>query len=89
MRIENQLIYLALKPDYLFDVLSGNEWNDFITKYENDANAVVEEYNPKKDGWVFITTTLYNILKNHDLLNLRFNIGYRTEFHITDFELKS
>lgn len=88
MTIENQVIYLALKPDYLFDVLSVNDWNQIIRKYEKDRKAVVEYHPEEKDGWVFITTSLYNILKNHDLLDLRFNIGYRTKYHTVDFKLK-
>ena len=87
IRIKNQIIYLALDPKNLFHKLSINEWNKIITDYENDKNAVIEEYNKDMDGWFFATTTLSNILKNHSIMDLRFNIGYRTEYHKTDFNL--
>lgn len=87
IRIKNQIIYLALDPKNLFQKLSINEWNKIITDYENDKNVVIEEYNKDMDGWFFATTTLSNILKNHSIMDLRFNIGYRTEYHKTDFNL--
>lgn len=87
MEIENQIIYLALRPKHLMCELSINQWNDFITSYENDNNAVVEEYDEKYDGYFFVTTNLHNILKNHSILDLRFNVGYRTEQHKTDYSL--
>ena len=40
MEIENQIIYLALRPKHLMCELSINQWNDFITSYENDDNAI-------------------------------------------------
>ena len=85
MKIKNQIIYLTIRPNELFHRLSVNEWNELITSYENDPLAIVEEYNTEFDGYVFITTTLYNILKNHSLLDLRFNQGYRTEQHKTEY----
>lgn len=88
MEIENQVIYLALLPRHLMSDLSVNQWNEFIMSYENDNDAVVEEYDENFDGCVFVTTNLYNILKNHSLLDLRFNVGYRTQNHKTDYQIK-
>lgn len=87
MEIENQIIYLALRPHHLINELSINQWNDFISSYLNDSEAIVEDYDEKFDGYFFVTTNLYNILKNHSLLDLRFNVGYRTEHHKTDYTL--
>lgn len=87
MEVENQIIYLALRPRHLMYELSINEWNDFITSYVNDPDATVEEYDEKFDGYFFVTTNLHNILKNHSLLDLRFNVGYRSEQHKTDYAL--
>ena len=87
MEIDNQIIYLVLKPKNLMEELSINQWNELITAYENDKDAVVEPYNPDYDGFCYITTYLHNILKNHSLLDLRFNVGYRTEGHKTDYNL--
>lgn len=83
--IENQIIYLAILPKHLMNELSLNDWNKIIESYENDKNALVEPYDSELDGQCFITTNLYNILKNHSLLDLRFNVGYRTIYHKTDF----
>ena len=87
MEIENQVIYLALQPRHLINDLSINEWNDFITSYVNDNNAVAEDYDENFDGYFFVTTNLYNILENHSLLDLKFNVGYRTVHHKTDYKL--
>jgi hypothetical protein len=67
--------------------LSINEWNKFIDSYLSDNDAVVEEYDENYDGYFFVTTNLYNILKNHSILDLRFNVGYRTEHHKTDYKI--
>lgn len=85
MEIENQIIYLVLRPRNLMEELSINQWNELITSYENDEDAIVEPYDPEWDGFVYITTNLFNILKNHSLLDLRFNVGYRTEGHKTNY----
>lgn len=87
MEINNQIIYLVIKPNNLMSELSINDWNDLITFYENDKESIVEEYDEKSIGYVFITTNLFNILKNRSLMDLRFNIGYRTENHKTDYNL--
>ena len=87
MEINNEIIYLALKPKYLCQELSINDWNKFITNYENDKNAIIEEYDENFDGYFFVTTNLFNILKNHSIMDLRFNIGYRTEHHKTEYKL--
>lgn len=87
MEIENQIIYLALRPCDLMTNLSINDWNDFITSYENDKDAVVEEYDPNYDGYFFVTTNLFNILKNHSIMDLRFNIGFRTDHHKTEYHM--
>ena len=87
MEINNQIIYLVIKPNNLMSELSINDWNDLITFYENDKESIVEEYDEKYDGYVFITTNLFNILKNRSVMDLRFNIGYRTENHKTDYNL--
>lgn len=87
MEINNQIIYLVIKPNNLMSELSINDWNDLITFYENDKESIVEEYDEKYDGYVFITTNLFNILKKRSLMDLRFNIGYRTENHKTDYNL--
>ena len=86
MEIENQVIYLALQPRHLMQDLSINQWNDFISSYENDDDAVVEEHDENFDGYFFVTTNLYNILEKHSLLDLRFNVGYRTVHHKTDYK---
>lgn len=85
--IENQIIYLAFQPKHLFHELSANDWNKLIKSYEDDKNAYVEPEDPapEMDGYCFVTTNLYNILKNHSLTDLRFNVGYRTKHHKTDF----
>jgi hypothetical protein len=88
MEIKNQIIYLALAPRHLMTDLSINDWNEFITFYENDDDTVVEEYDENYDGWFFATTNLYNILKKRSILDLRFNVGYRTKKHETDYCLK-
>lgn len=88
MEIDNQIIYLRLQPNNLLTDLSIRQWNEFITSYENDEDAIVEEYDGDRDGYVYITTNLHNILKNHSLLDLRFNVGYRTNGHKTDYEFK-
>ena len=88
MEIENQIIYLVLDPNYLFKKVSLNEWNELYRSYKNDPDAIVEEYNDRREGYVYITTNLYNILKNHSILDLRFNVGYRTKYHITDYTLQ-
>ena len=88
MEIDNQIIYLVLRPHNLMNDLSINEWNEFISSYENDNDAIIEDYKGGSyDGFVFITTNLYNILKHHSILDLRFNVGYRTEGHITDYKM--
>jgi hypothetical protein len=87
MEIDNQVIYLALRPHHLINELSINEWNAFIESYVNNKDSVVEDYDENYDGYFFVTTNLYNILKNHSILDLRFNVGYRTEHHKTDYNL--
>jgi hypothetical protein len=39
------------------------------------------------DGHVFITTNLYNVLINHTIMDLRFNIGYRSKYHKTNYDI--
>lgn len=85
MEIKNQIIYLALTPDDLMSRLSVNQWNEFIDSYIKDENAVVEDYDKDFDGYFFVTTDLHNILQNHSIMDLRFNVGYRTQNHKTDF----
>lgn len=85
MKINNCIIYLVLKPDDLISKLSINQWNEFIESYEKDEEAIVETYDEKMDGFVFITTNLYNILCKHSILDLRFNLGFRSEYHKTDY----
>lgn len=87
-KIKNQLVYLWIKPDYWFKELSINELNNLIERYQNDNDAVVEKYNEDMDGHVFITTNLYNVLNNHTILDLRFNIGYRSIYHKTDYDIR-
>lgn len=88
MEIKNQIIYLALKPNNLMSELSINDWNDFISFYENDDESIVEDYDEKFDGYVFITTNLFNILKKRSIMDLRFNLGFRSANHKTDYTLK-
>lgn len=89
MEIQNKIIYLALRPHHLMNELSINEWNNLITSYEKDDDAVIEPYDENYDAHVFITTNLFNILKNHSIMDLRFNVGYRSEQHKTDYQLKT
>lgn len=86
-KIKNQLVYLWIKPDYWFKELSINELNNLVERYQNDNDAVVEDYNEDMDGHIFITTNLYNVLINHTILDLRFNIGYRSKYHKTDYDI--
>lgn len=83
IEIEDREIYLALKPSNLMSELSINQWNDFITRYENDELALVTPYDEDFDGWLFVTTTLKNVLENHSLYDLRFLCDYRTEHHLS------
>lgn len=87
IKIENQIIYLHISPDYLFKKLSVNEFNSLIERYQNDIDSVVEDYDENMDGHVFITTNLHNILSNHTIMDLRFNVGYRSVYHKTNYEL--
>lgn len=87
MEIENQVIYLVLKPNNLMSELSINDWNEFISFYENDDESIVEDYDENFDGYVFITTNLFNILKKRSIMDLRFNYGKRTANHKTDYNL--
>lgn len=87
MDVKNQIIYLELKPSNLFNELSIKEWNDLIDSYSNDPESIVEPYDKTIDGHCFITTSLFNILNKHSIMDLRFNVGFRTIFHKTDFKL--
>jgi hypothetical protein len=84
---ENKIVYLVIKPENIMKELTIREWNDFIDRYTNDKNSVVEPYNENMDGYVFITTSLENILNNHSLNDLRFLVPEKTEYHITEFKL--
>lgn len=88
LQIDNCIIYLALKPNDLIEKLSIQQWNDFIVSYSKDKDSIVEEYDKDMDGYVFITTNLYNILTNHSIMDLRFNLGYRSAFHKSEYKLK-
>lgn len=85
---ENKIVYLVLKPENIMKELTIREWNDFIDRYRNDKNSVVEPYNENMEGYVYITTSLENILNNHSLNDLRFLVPKKTKFHITEFKLK-
>ena len=84
---ENKIVYLVIKPENIMKELTIREWNDFIDRYTDDKNSVVEPYNENMDGYVFITTSLENILNNHLLTDLRFLVPEKTEYHITEFKL--
>jgi hypothetical protein len=84
---ENKIVYLVIKPENIMKELTIREWNDFIDRYTNDKNSVVEPYNENMDGYVFITTSLENILNNHSFNDLRFLVPEKTEYHITEFKL--
>ena len=86
-KIKNQVVYLWIKPDYLFKQLSINEFNNLVERYQNDIDSVVEDYDENMDGHVFITTNLYKILANHTIMDLRFIIEGRSIYHKTDYEL--
>lgn len=83
IKLVDREVYLVLKPNDLIERLSINQWNDFITRYENDNLSLVTPYNEKYDGWFFVTTTLKNIIENHSLYDLRFLCEFRTEHHLT------
>lgn len=85
---ENKIVYLVIKPENIMKELTIREWNDFIDRYTNDKNSVVEPYDENMDGYIFITTSLENILNNHSLNDLRFLVPEKTEYHITEFKLK-
>lgn len=85
---ENKIVYLVLKPENIMKELTIREWNDFIDRYTNDKNSVVEPYNENMDGYVYITTSLENILNNHSLNDLCFLVPEKTEHHKTEFKLK-
>lgn len=86
-KIKNQLVYLWIQPKHWLKELSVNELNNLFERYQNDNDAVVEEYDEDMDGHIFITTNLYNVLINHTILDLRFNIGYRSKYHKTDYDI--
>lgn len=82
-KIEDKEVYLVLSPYNLMRELSINQWNDFITRYENDKLSLITPYNEEYDGWFFVTTTLKNIFKNHSLYDLRFLYEHRTVHHLS------
>lgn len=84
---ENKIIYLVIKPENFMKELTIREWNDFIDRYTNDKNSVVEPYNENMDGYVFITTSLENILNNHSVNDLRFLVSKKTEYHKSEYNL--
>ena len=84
---ENKIVYLVLKPENIMKELTIREWNDFIDRYSNDKNSVVEPYDENMDGYTFITTSLENILNNHLLTDLRFLVCEKTEYHKTNYKL--
>ena len=84
--IENRIIYLVLPAKELFHSLSINDRNQIITRYENDHLSVVDVEDDVED--VFITTTLYNVLKNHDIMDLRFIVEGRTKYHKSEINFK-
>lgn len=67
----NELVTLLIKSDYLMDKLSINEWNELITRYENDPNVTMEDH---MDDYILIHTTIDNIKKNHNINDLRFRL---------------
>lgn len=81
--LKDREIYLYLKSDDLVEKLSINEWNAFIESYEKDEKALVTPYDENLDGRCFITTTLKNIVDNHNLFDLRFMCRYRSEHHLS------
>lgn len=86
-KIKNQLVYLWIQPKHWLKELSIDELNNLFERYKNDNDAVIEEYDEDMDGHIFITTNLYNVLINHTILDLRFNIGYRSKYHKTDYNI--
>jgi hypothetical protein len=84
--IENRIIYLVLPAKELFHSLSINDRNQIINRYENDHLSVVDVEDDVED--VFITTTLYNVLKNHDIMDLRFIVEGRTKYHKSEINFK-
>lgn len=86
-QIENKIVYLVIKPENIMKELTIREWNDFIDRYSNDKNSVVEPYDENMDGYFFVTTSLENILNNHLLTDLRFLVRERTEYHKTNYKL--
>lgn len=82
-KIEDKEVYLVLSPYNLMCELSINQWNDFITRYENDKLSLITPYNEEYDGWFFVTTTLKNIFRNHSLYDLRFLYEHRTVHHLS------
>ena len=86
-QIENRIVYLVLKPENIMKELTIREWNDFIDRYSNDKNSVVEPYDENMDGYFFVTTSLENIFNNHLLTDLRFLVRERTEYHKTNYKL--
>lgn len=69
MAIEDRKIRLTLKPKHLMDVLSIKEWNELVSRYENDKNVIVHEH---MDDFISFDTTLENVVNNHSILDLRF-----------------
>lgn len=86
-QIENRIVYLVLKPENFMKELTMREWNDFLDRYTNDKNSVVEPYDENMDGYVFITTSLENILNNHLLTDLRFLAREKTKYHKSEYNL--
>ena len=86
---ENKIIYLVLTPKNFMTDLTIREWNEFVDSYSADSNAVVEPYDENMDGYVFITTTLENILNNHSVNDLRFLCTKKSQHHKTEIKLNS
>lgn len=83
--LQDRIIYLYLKTDDLIEKLSFKQWNEIITSYEKDENSLVKPYDENLDGCCFITTTLKNIIENHNLTDLRFMCENKTKQHL-DFK---
>ena len=82
--IKNTIVYLVVSWED-DKRLSAYEVHKLYDDYKNDSESVVEE--SLSSTAFYVTTNLYNVLTKHSVLDLRFNVGYRTSHHHSDYHL--
>ena len=82
--LEHGTVYLKL--DGNINLISGinplsiNQWNEFISKYENNNYSKVTPYKEELEGQCFITTNYRVLIENNWLDDLKYQCE-PTEFH--------